>query len=113
MNKLRKESLEVYEFLSKLYPKEEIEEEEIPEILDNYPVVYTGEACPHRHWDEYPTVFQIEDKFVMAMLAKTTGDLSASEKGWEFDLNSLAFVYPKQKTITVYCTKEALENEIH
>jgi hypothetical protein len=55
-----------------------------------------------RWWSNYTRVVQIDDKFIEYFWAKTTGDMTAREAGWEFDWSSVREVHPKQKIITVY-----------
>lgn len=83
----------------------------IKEVLWNYPVLFTDLPCDKRHWVETPTVFKVGDVCIRASMADTTDDISPEEKGWEFDLNSMAIVYPVRVMVTKYRTLEEINKK--
>jgi hypothetical protein len=54
----------------------------------------------HRWWDEWFKVVNVGEKDFGFIWARTTGDMSAREAGWEFDSDSIVEVKPVIKTVT-------------
>jgi hypothetical protein len=73
------------------------------EILLYGDAIYEESRGSHRWWND---IFRVVDlgagQLIGCMSAATTGDLSPSETGWEFDWNSLCEVKSREVTVTVY-----------
>lgn len=68
--------------------------------------VWEGDEDEHRWWVNTFKVVKIGDMLIGFGNAKTTGDNSPSEVGWEFDPSTICEVEPKEVTTTVYVTKK-------
>ena len=78
------------------------EEETLIEILlEGSKTVWEGNEDEHRWWEEYDRVVEIEGMFIKFRDAKTTGDDSPYEKGWELDSSTIREVKPVKKNIEV------------
>lgn len=69
------------------------------------PEVWTGNFSGRRHWDDCLTVVNVNGMLVGFDNAKTTGDESPSDKGWEFNADSICEVEEKTVTTKIYKRK--------
>lgn len=110
--KLRDEAKRALEIIKDDYRvkfNEELDEEKIGRtLLEVYPIFSEGDSCEKRHWVEVQTIFRIGQHAIRASIARTTGDESAQEKGWIFDPNSMAEVFPVRVLVTRYKTLEEI-----
>jgi hypothetical protein len=90
-------------FNKNCFEQDKISERDFEEILlyEARPI-YEKEIRHRRWWTDYFTVVKIGDILIGFNSAKTTGDDSRRDKGWEFDLNSICEVEAKEKTIIIY-----------
>ena len=64
--------------------------------------VYRDDGDKHRWWVEYTYVVEIGERYLAFADARSTGDQSASEAGYDFDDSTISFVEPYTKTVTMY-----------
>lgn len=77
-------------------------ENDLYDFLSDLETIYKEEDNgSHRWWNDCFCVAKIEDKFIGWMSARTTGDDSPYDKGWEFDPSSICYVEPYE----IKCTK--------
>ena len=81
------------------------DDEELLEILRNIDEVHKKMVSEHRHWDEYRYTIKIGNAYIGYIYAKTTGDMSPEETGYDFEPD-LCEMKPMVKTITTYIKKE-------
>ena len=79
---------------------------ELFETIRNFPVLRKEITSQHRWWNEYRYVIKIEDTYVGYIYAETTGDMSASEAGYDFEPDSICEMEQIEKTVTMYIKKE-------
>jgi hypothetical protein len=72
------------------------------ETIQEADVVWSGNDSKRRWWTDCFTVVDIEGMLIGFDDAKTTGDDSPCEKGWEFDPDSICEVEAREITTTVY-----------
>lgn len=58
-----------------------------------------------RWWNEHIVVVKIGPKFIRYMGASSNGDWTARDQGWQFEINSIDFVYPTEVLETKYLKK--------
>lgn len=77
---------------------------DIYEFLSCCTEVQVTKQDNHRWWDEYENVIEIlNDVFIAYSTAKTTGDRTPSEVGYEQpSIDSIKRVYPEKITTTIY-----------
>lgn len=63
--------------------------------------IYEEKIGDRRHWDDWFFVVEIDGMKIGFDGAKTTGDDSPYDKGWEFDPESIKEVEETTKTIVV------------
>ena len=81
---------------------------ELLEVLRNFDVIHKELCDSHRWWNEYQYVIRIKDTYIGYCNAETTGDMSASEVGYDFEPDSICEMEPIQKTITTYIVKKGV-----
>lgn len=79
-----------------------IDDESIIETIRESDSVWSGDEDEQRWWVTYFTVIQVNGMFIGFENAKTTGDDSPYDKGWEFDAKSICEVVAEQITTTIY-----------
>lgn len=77
-------------------------DKDLAEFLFETDVVWEKETSRHRWWTSYFTVVEIDGMLIGFESAKTTGDQSPSDTGWEFDPKTVCRVEAKQVTTVVY-----------
>ena len=75
---------------------------ELLELLRNYDVLHEEKISEHRWWFTCRYTIKVGDTYIGYVYAKTTGDMSPSEAGYDFDPDSICEMKPIQKTITTY-----------
>jgi hypothetical protein len=83
-----------------------VEEADIIETIREEKTVWKSGADKHRWWNIYTYVVEINGMFIGYSDAETTGDMSASEAGYEFDPSCIREYEAKEKTVVVYAPKE-------
>ena len=78
----------------------------LQEVLLEADEVYSKEISQHRWWVTYFTVVRIDGMLIGFTSARTTGDNTPSEAGWEFDPSTICEVEAHEKTVIVYEPKE-------
>lgn len=73
----------------------------IETLIESSPV-WEGDEDERRWWTTVTRVVEINGMFIAFGWAKTTGDDSPRDKGWEFDPSCIWEVKPVTKTVTVY-----------
>ena len=66
-------------------------------LHDNIIALYDEER--NRHWTSETAVIKVGDKHIAFETAYSSGDMSAEEKGWEWD-EEIWFVEPHEETVT-------------
>ena len=84
--------------------------DELLEQLRESDEVYKELIDEHRWWNEYRYTIKVEDTYIGYVYAETTGDMNASETGYDFDPDSICEMTPVEKTITTYVKKEENNN---
>lgn len=69
-------------------------------------VVWSGDFDEHRHWTTCFSVSNINGMLIGFENAHSDGDISAEEKGWEFDPESICEAEAHEITTTVYSRKK-------
>jgi hypothetical protein len=72
------------------------------EIITEAKTIHSEVVDSRRWWDELFCVVEVNGMLIGYDGAKTTGDMSARECGWEFAQSSICEVKATSKTITVY-----------
>jgi len=80
-------------------------DDELLELLRDYKVIYKEEISQHRWWNTFWYVIKIKDTYIGYVYAETTGDMGASEAGYDFDPDSICEMKPIPKTIITYIKK--------
>lgn len=116
--KLRQESQEALIVIEQDYRKRFGKEVDIGDLLktllSTYSIVGEGDSCPKEYWDEVQTIFKVGDKLIRASIAYGKKKESPEKRGWTFDPNSLAIVFPVKVGITRYKTLEEMRrHETH
>lgn len=110
--KLRQESQKALLVIEQDYRKrfgKEVDMENLKKVLlSTYSIVGEGDSCPKEYWDEVQTIFKVGDKLIRASIAYSKKEESPEERGWAFDPNSLAIVFPVKVMITRYKTLEEM-----
>jgi len=71
------------------------------DFLEEGSVNYERKVSGSRWWDNIEKVSEVEGTYFRYLSARTTGDMSAWEAGWQFDWSTLEEVEPYTETITV------------
>ena len=79
---------------------------ELIEILMESPVLGKQDEDEHRWWVEYTCFVDIEGMIIGFTKAKSTGDMSAHEAGWEFDKDSVFEAEKYTETVTKFRMKK-------
>lgn len=79
--------------------------EEFYELLNEETIVFDEMGYSSRHWQEMTKVAKIKDVYIQFESAYTTDDMTAYEKGWKFDLDSIREVKQHVETIEVVTYK--------
>lgn len=98
----------IYEHLNKYCKKDgyEFEESDILEILQECgPQLHEEIVDEKRWWDEIFKVTEIDGMLIGYYDARTTGDLTPHESGWEFDPESCCEVERHEETKIVVSYK--------
>lgn len=74
----------------------------IIETIRDAKVIWSKMTTSRRWWDEEFRVVEIDGMLIGYDGADTTGDESATDKGWEFDPSSICEVEAKQVVKTEY-----------
>ena len=76
--------------------------------------VYEEKIDSRRWWDDYFTVVELDGMLIGFDTAKTTGDDSPWDKGWEWDLGTVCEVLRTEKIVTVieYAPKSKVSKSI-
>lgn len=110
--KLRPEAQEAWVVIEQDYKKKfgkEIEIGDLKQILlSTYSIVDEGDVCLKDNWNEIQTIFRVGDRLIRASIAYSKERDSPEERGWTFDPNSLAIVFPVKVMITRYKTLEEM-----
>jgi hypothetical protein len=77
-------------------------DEGIIETIRDAVEVWSGNDSDRRWWTDCFTVVNIDGMLIGFDDAKTTGDDSPRDKGWEFDPESICEVVAKEVVTTVY-----------
>jgi hypothetical protein len=93
-----KEHLEKYA-LSKGW---KTDEETLVEIVRESDTIWCSEPDSHRWWDIHTFVSEIDGMFIGFEDARSTGDTSTSDLGYEFDPETIKQYYPKEITTIIY-----------
>ena len=80
-------------------------EQDIIDTIRDADEVWSGNDSNRRWWTECFTVVNVDGMLIGFDDAKTTGDDSPRDKGWEFDPSSICEVVAKEVTKTVYKRK--------
>ena len=80
--------------------------EELNGILMDFDFVYEKIIGSHRWWDDNLCVFELGGIYIGFVDAKTTGDNSPYDVGWEFDPDTICEMEPVTETITTYKIKK-------
>ena len=78
------------------------DDDDLFELLINIDMIQEDKIGSHRHWDIYRRVIKVGDTYIGFITAKTTGDMSAKETGWEFDPDTICEMREVTKTIITY-----------
>lgn len=110
--KIRQESQEALLVIEQDYRKRFGKEVDIgglkETLLSTYAIIGEGDSCPKEYWDEVQTIFKVGDKLIRASIAYSKKGESPEKRGWTFDPNSLAIVFPVKVMITRYKTLEEM-----
>jgi hypothetical protein len=77
------------------------EDEDFEEILTEAKTVYEEKVGSRRWWDDYFTAVDVCGLLIGFKSAKTTGDDSPWDKGWEFGIDSVCEVVRTEETQTI------------
>lgn len=78
----------------------DVYDDRIIEAIMDEKIIWRGDPQKSRWWIEYFSVVEIGGMFIGFWDAETTGDLSPTEAGWEFNSNSIVEVEPYEiKTV--------------
>ena len=69
-------------------------------------LIYEEKMSSHRWWDDYFVVMEIDGKLIGFETARTTGDLTPDEVGWEFDTDTICEVIKEEKLVYIYKPKK-------
>jgi len=84
-------------------------DDELLEILRDLDVLHKEFICDHRWWNTYRYTIKVDDTYIGYVYAETTGDMSASEAGYDFDPDSICEMEQITKTITTYVNKKEVK----
>lgn len=65
-------------------------------------LVHEEISSSHRWWVEYLTVVKVDGMLIGFGTAKTSGDMSVDERGWEFDPDSIGEMIETERVVKVY-----------
>jgi hypothetical protein len=82
------------------------DEESVIETIIDSKEVFSKTIDSRRHWDETFNVVEVDGMLIGYDGARTTGDMSAEEKGWEFDSDTICEVKKETETETKTVYKE-------
>ena len=80
-------------------------EENLVEVICEGDVVFEGVGVSKRWWTENFKVVKIDGMLIGFTDAKTTGDMSPFERGWEFDPDTICEVERKEVLTVQYFPK--------
>lgn len=83
-----------------------VTDEALIETLRDPKAVWKGGEEQHRWWACYTKVVEIDGMLIGFQDARSSGDMSAQERGWEFDPKSVFEAEAKEVTTTVYVEKK-------
>jgi hypothetical protein len=70
-------------------------------LEEDGPIVHHEDYDERRWWTETFNVTEINGRLIGWYGAKTTGDASAEERGWEFEPTEVHFVERRTKTVVI------------
>jgi len=82
-----------------------VDDETLIETLTDSRVIYEEEIDERRWWTEYTQVVEIDGMFIGFEMAKTTGDRSTFDVGWEFSEDSIFEAEQYTEPVTKYRVK--------
>jgi hypothetical protein len=82
-----------------------IDDKSLIETLSESSTIYTEDYGSHRWWNDEFRVVEIDGMFIGYIWGVTTGDDSAENKGWKFDVDSIMEIDRKER-IQVYYEKK-------
>lgn len=82
------------------------DDERIIETILEADILYKEVFNERRHWNDTFNVCKIGGLLIGYNWAETTGDMSAEEKGWEFEPESICEVVVKKVTEIIYIAKK-------
>ena len=85
-------------------------DDELEETIRDYDTIYEEKIESYRWWDICRYVIKVGGIYIGYIYAKTTGDMSPYEAGFEFDLSTVCEMLPVTKTITTYIKATEGEN---
>jgi hypothetical protein len=77
----------------------------IHEVLMDAKMVWKGDEDRRRHWNTYTFVVELDGMYIGFENAESTGDMSAWEKGYEFDIDTVCEYEPKEIKTTIFVPK--------
>lgn len=77
-------------------------DQDIIEVLAETDHIYEEKIKSHRWWDEVIRVVEIDGMFIGFEYAVSTGDASATELGYVFDIDRMWEMRPVTKTVVSY-----------
>jgi hypothetical protein len=84
----------------------DIDNDTIYETLQEEKQIYAGKEDKHRWYSEYLGVVNLDGTLIGYTFARTHGDMSAREMGWEFDIDSICYVERIETVVYSYIVKE-------
>ena len=78
------------------------DDSDIIETIRDAKEVWSGNDSDRRWWTDCFTVVEVDGMLIGFDDAKTTGDDSPRDKGWEFDPSSICEVVAKEVITTIY-----------
>ena len=84
-------------------------DDDLIETLEEAKLLWEGDEDEHRWWTCFTRVVEVDGMYIAYGWAKTTGDMSAKERGWEFDPSFIHEVKPVEETVTIITYKPITE----
>lgn len=94
------------EYYNKYYDEPITDDDELIECLLEETVIKSEEIDRRRWWNVYIMTCKVGDNYFQYENARTTGDMSAREAGYDFDPSTIKLVKKVTKTITVETFEE-------
>jgi len=77
-------------------------EQDLINTITDSKAIWEGDEDEHRWWTNFLKVIDINGMYIGFWWAKTTGDDSPEDKGWEFDPSTICRVVAKEVKTIVY-----------